>query len=304
MADEIKILRELRSTLHKFEEIELDDDIRAKVMSLVPAVDALRKLGKNLIPDGLKLSARDRLLAYFTMYPLTVLNEKELAVVAGISEWARRVRELRVQFGWKIISGIAAKEMLSENEIESSDINLGSMGPNDYALLTTEQDREAAHRWHLANRIRKQQIAMKDRILEYFRGNVGKEVTGEELRYVAKGSEWARRVRELRTEDGFPISTKMSGNPNLGVGEYVLEQDRQTPKHDRSISEPVRREVMRRDRYVCTRCRWTHFDWNRSDPRVFEIHHVKHHAQGGKSEPQNLITLCNVCHDEVHRMDG
>jgi hypothetical protein len=126
---------------------EHHDDIRAKVLSLVSAVDTLRKLGKNLISQGLKVSARDRLLTYFQMYPLTVLNEKELAVVAGISEWARR-------------------------------------------------------------------------------------------------------VRELRTEDGFPISTKMSGNPNLGVGEYVLEQDRQTPKHDRSIPEPARREVLRRDQYV------------------------------------------------------
>jgi hypothetical protein len=303
MADQTTILRELRDTLNGFEEIKPGEDVRERVLALVPAVETLRKIGKNVIPDGLKLSARNRLLTYFRMYPLTVLNEKELAVVAGISEWARRVRELRVQSGWKIISGVTAKEMLSEEDIERSDIDLGSMGPDDYALLATEQDRDAAHRWHLANQVRKQKGGMKDRILDYLRGNVSKEVTGEELRYVAKGSEWARRVRELRTEDGFPISTKMSGNPHLGVGVYVLEQDRQTPKHDRSIPDPLRREVLRRDQYECTSCGWSHIDWNRSDPRFLEIHHVQHHARGGRSEQENLITLCNVCHDEVHRMD-
>ncbi len=304
MVEESELLREARNILDQFERLELDEDIRTRVLALVPAVETLRKLGKKLIPNGLSLSARDRLLAYFRRYPLTVLNEKELAVVAGISEWARRVRELRVEQGWKIVSGITAKEMLSEEEITRSDIKLDSMGPNDYALLTPKQDRDAAHRWHLANEIRKQKGAMKDRILDYLRRNTGKAVTGEELKYVAQGSEWARRVRELRTEDGYPISTKQSGNPTLGVGVYMLEEDRQTPKHDRRISEPLRRRVLQRDQYTCTKCRWTHAAWNRSDPRFLEVHHIQHHARGGKSEENNLVTLCNVCHDEVHRMDG
>lgn len=304
MNDQDRLLSDLRAVLNQFETIGPTEDIRKRVLQLVPAMSGLRDLGKSMIPDGLTLSARERLLSYFCMYPLTVLNERELAVVAGISEWARRVRELRVQFGWKIISGVTAQEMLAESELEHGELEISAMGQNDYALLDTEQDRDAAHRWNLANAIRKQSLSMKDKIIEYLRANLGKEVTGEELRYVAKGSEWARRIRELRTEDGYPISTKQSGNPRLDTGVYVLEDDRQTPKHDRKIPEPMRRHVLRRDHYTCRRCGWSHADWNRSDPRFLEIHHKLHHARGGESKPDNLITYCNTCHDEIHRLEN
>jgi hypothetical protein len=133
------------------------------------------------------------------------------------------------------------------------------------------------------------------------RTNVGKFVTGEELRYVAKDkTEWARRVRELRTEYGWPIVTKNSGRPDLPIGTYLLEQDRQSPMHDRHIPDPVRREVLRRDNYQCKRCGWTHSLWNRSDSRHLELHHIEAHASGGDNTEANLITLCTVCHDLWH----
>lgn len=303
MNDQERLLDELRAVLDRFETLGPSEDIRTRVLELVPAVSALRDLGKSTIPEGLSLSARDRLLTYLRRYPMTALNELELAVVAGISEWGRRIRELRVQFGWKIISGVTAQEMLAERELDHGALEIRSMGPNDYALIDPKQDLEAAHRWHLANDIRKRPLSMKERIIRYLRSNVGKKVTGEELRYVARGSEWARRIRELRTEDGYPISTKLSGNPHLQIGVYVLEEDRQTPKHDRRVPEPLRREVLRRDRYACRNCGWTHDDWNKSDPRFLEVHHKIHHADGGLSQPENLITYCNVCHDEVHRLE-
>lgn len=300
-----KALSDLRSVLADFEEKSLSPEIRTRVQALLPAFSSLRKLGKSLIPDGLSLSARDRLLAYFLAYPRTVLNEKELALVAGISEWARRVRELRVQFGWKIITGVTAKQMLAEGEIEDTDIKLENLGPNDYILLETKQDRDAAHRWNIANDIRRSTGGSKEKILKYLRANVGKSITGEELSYVAKEkSEWARRVRELRTEEGWPITTKMSGNPSLPVGVYVLERDRQAPSHDRYIPEPVRRQALRRDEYKCQKCGWNHELWNRDDPRFLELHHIIHHAKGGTNELGNLITYCNSCHDQLHEVDN
>lgn len=300
------LLEELRETLESFESSrQRIDNLRDRVRSLVPAFETLRNLGKSLIPDGLNMSARDRLLAYFRWYPRVILSERELALVAGISEWARRVRELRVQFGWKIITGVAAGDMLRENEIGELQVDLSELGPNDYVLLDEQQDRDAAYRWNVANEIRKTELSMRERILEYLRRNVGNPVTGEELRYVAHGSEWARRVRELRTEYGWPITTKASGNPTLPVGVYVLEQDRQTPAHDRHIPDHVRREVLRRDGYQCQnpQCGWTHAEWNRSDPRFLEVHHVVHHAHGGKNDLENLVTYCNICHDRLHAVD-
>ena len=131
---------------------------------------------------------------------------------------------------------------------------------------------------------------------------MGLGVTNEELRYVAGDkTEWARRVRELRTEQGWPIATKTTGRPDLGVGVYVLQADRQSPEHDRSIPDDVRREVLRRDGYKCKKCGWSHDEWNPSDPRHLELHHIKHHVKGGENVEGNLQTLCTVCHDKVHR---
>ena len=177
------------------------------------------------------------------------------------------------------------------------------MKPNDYMLIDIIQDKESAFRWHLANEIRKSKSGMKEKILEYLRRNVTKPVTGEELRYVAQGTEWARRIRELRTEEGWPISTKQSGNPTLPIGVFVLERDRQTPQHDRRISDPKRREILRRDNCKCCKCEWSHSIWNPSDPRFLEIHHIRPHSKGGESDSDNLITYCNICHDIIHRVD-
>lgn len=91
------LLFELRKILEEFEKKSLSGDLRSRVIALVPAFEAVRKIGKSLVTEGLQRSARDRLLSYFLEYPRTVLSERELAVVAGISEWARRVRELRVE---------------------------------------------------------------------------------------------------------------------------------------------------------------------------------------------------------------
>ena len=193
------------------------------------------------------------------------------------------------------------KEMCEAEADEVPD-ELKQMKPDDYVLLRDTQDRDAAHRWHLANSIRKEGLSVRDKILKFMRSSVGQGVTNEELRYVARDkTEWARRVRELRTELGWPIVTKTTGRPDLDIGVYVLQADRQSPEHDRTIPDDVRRFVMRRDGCRCTKCGWSHSEWNPSDPRHLEIHHVRHHAKGGENEEGNLLTLCTVCHDEMHR---
>ena len=102
---------------------------------------------------------------------------------------------------------------------------------------------------------------------------------------------------------GWPIVTRNTGRPDLPIGVYVLEQDRQSPGHDRSIPDPIRRSVLVRDQYRCRECGWTHDLWNPSDPRHLELHHVRMHVKGGENTADNLVALCTVCHDEVHRKD-
>jgi len=298
-----ELLSRLRDLLNNFDRYLHQDDLRLQVKKLVPVNHLLRDLGCSLLKDDCVKSAQSRILQYLRLYQGLVIAGDELMVVAGISEYARRIRELRVQMGWKILSGVTAKEMREDAEAEGADAShLPKMKPNQYLLISPEQDRDAAHRWQIANRIRKGKEAVRDKILQYFRENVGMQVSGEELRYVANNkTEWARRTRELRTEFGWPIITKFTGRPDLPVGIYVLEEDRQAPEHDRKIPDDVRRAVLVRDRYACTDCGWTHEQWNPSDPRHLEAHHVHEHAKGGKNTAENLITLCNVCHDKAHR---
>lgn len=277
-------------------------NLRSKVQALIPAYHLLRDLGSSLIPREQAASARNRILFYLRKYPRTIVKGDELMVVSGIGDWPRRVRELRVEFGWSIVNGVTAKEMHSEAEFPLESIDASKLGPDDYILLDANEDREAAHRWNMANEIRRQKLSVRDKILVFLRKNVGRPVTGEELRYVANNrSEWARRVRELRTEQGWPVVTKNTGRPDLQIGAYVLELDRQSPAHDRAIPDSVRREILRRDDYRCRECSWHHKLWNPADPRHLELHHVTHHAKGGENVAGNLKTLCNICHDEVHR---
>jgi len=230
-------------------------------------------------------------------------------VVSGIGEWARRTRELRQDFGWNIITGITAKEIgeaANDDEggpITIDGIDISKLKPDEYILLDEKQDTEAALRWNQANTIRKKNASVQDKILELLRLNVGKPVTGEELRYVAKDkTEWARRVRELRTQEGWPVLTKTTGRPDLPVGVYVLKEDRQLPPHDRSIPKSVRIAVLKRDRHTCQAlgCGWNDSLWRPSDPRHLELHHKIHHRKGGANTEENLITLCNIHHDEIH----
>lgn len=303
-SDPEAVRRKVAKLIANFEAELRSGELRPKVLALIPIFHGLRDIGKALIPAEYASAARDRILYYFRRYPGTIINGDELLVVSGIQEYARRLRELRVQFGWAIVSGVTIREM-SEDEAEEVPDELKTMRPNEYVLLSATEDRDAAHRWNVANTIRKERGATRGKILKFFRANVGRGVTNEELRYVAGDkTEWARRVRELRTEHGWPIATKTTGRPDLGVGVYVLQADRQSPEHDRSIPDDVRREVLRRDGYKCRMCGWSHEEWNPSDPRHLELHHIKHHAKGGANAGENLETFCNVCHDKVHRREN
>ncbi len=307
MQDRAAEIARLKAMLDAFAERLADADLRDQVRSLVPVFHELRVLGCGLLPEEAG-SARARIIAYLLRYPMTLIDGDELLVISGIGEWARRVRELRVQFGWWIYTGVTLRELAEENPDAAADlaarigVGLDQIRPDQYLLASSEQDRDSAHRWNVLNGIRKQSMGVKAKVLAYFRANVGKPVTLEELRYLAGDkSEWARRVRELRTEEGWPIFTRMQGRPDLPVGSYVLDEDKQAPEHDRHIPDDVRIAVLERDGFACRQCGWTRDQLRHEDPRKFlELHHVEHHKDGGANTVENLVTLCNVHHDQVH----
>lgn len=283
------------------------DDLRSQVLALIPVYQKLQDLGVGLMQSP-GSSARDRIIQYLCRYHHTLIDGNELMVVAGIGEWARRVRELRVEYGWSIYSGVTVKELAQDSIPEMRGLReaLGidplQILPNQYVLMRQEADREAAYRWNQNNLIRKKKGSAKDKILELLRLNVGHAVTSEELRYVSgEKSEWARRIRELRTEDGWPIVGKMQGREDLPNGSYLLEADKQSEPHDRRISDETRISVLTRDNFSCTVCHWKRTNINREDPRKrLELHHIINHKDKGVNTIDNLTTLCNVHHDEVH----
>lgn len=301
--DPESIRKELQQLIFDFETQLKKGELRPKVLFLAEALRKFRLLGISLSgseTDSMD-SARKRILRYFLRYPLTVISGDELRIISGIQEYARRVRELRVQYGWPIASGLTISEMSSEGEFSVKKLGAENIKPSEYILISSVQDIDAASRWKVANSIRRSKDSVRNKILCYLKHHVGKPVTGEELRYVATDkTEWARRVRELRTEFGWPIVTKKTGDPNLPIGTYLLESLRQSPAHDRKIPDSVRGQVLRRDRYRCVKCGWDKTIWDKSDPRHLELHHVIEHVKGGKNIEDNLITLCTVCHDGVH----
>lgn len=297
---------ELRSSLIElltaFDKKLQHEDLREQVRALVPVFHTLRDLGSSLIPEDIS-AGRERMLAYLKRYPQTRIGGDELMVVSGIDDWARRVRELRSQLGWQILTGVGVRQMIAVEGIEKGMEDLTSMRPDEYYLVSTEPDRDAAYRWNVANGIRRKKGAVRDKLLEFLLMNVGKPVSGEELRYVANDkTEWARRVRELRTEFGWQVLTRQDGRIDLKLGEYVLESDRQAPEHDRKIPDEVRRAVLVRDEFRCQNptCSWAKRDALPEDYRVLELHHIDLHCKGGENVRENLLTLCDSCHDAVH----
>jgi hypothetical protein len=70
--------------------------------------------------------------------------------------------------------------------------------------------------------------AGSERVLKYLILRTGEIVTKEELRGVAGIHEFARRIRELREDHGWPIHSSVT-RPSLGVGEYLLESATKDP---------------------------------------------------------------------------
>jgi hypothetical protein len=281
------------------------EDLREQVIALIPVNYNLRDLGGSLKGLNESKSGMARMLEYLTKYVGVVVQGDELMVVSGIHDYPRRIRELRKERGWQIFSGVTLNEQKEDETAEKLELEkseaLPEMKTDDYVLISTVQDREAAFRWRIANDIRKERGSVKGKVLKFLLANVKKPVTGEELRYVAQDrTEWARRTRQLRTEEGWAVVTKSTGRPDLPIGVYVLESEKQGLPHDRAIPDRTRRKVLKRDEYTCQECGWNRQQWNPDDPRNLEVHHVQHHARGGGNEQENLKTLCNICHDEVH----
>jgi hypothetical protein len=300
MARRRRTYRDLSDSVARIEDrlgkfyVECGDlGLRDRVKRLADLLVEVKDLNVSSIRDaGVSARvARERLREYLQAHVGETIEGAELEVVGGISDYPRRIRELRVEHGFRIISG-ASKDPESGADL----------APDQYVLLHRDRDALAAARWKVANRIRRSGGNVRQRILEFLKANVGHVVTTEDLAYVANDrSEFGRRTRELRTEEGYAVATRFTGRPDLKGGEYVLQSvDRVAEPHDRHIPHEVQVAVYARDRNACRVCRWAPGPGTVDHARYLELHHVVEHKNRGPNTAENLIVLCSRCHDELH----
>lgn len=140
-------------------------------------------------------------------------------------------------------------------------------------------------------------MAARDRIRDLFEANVGKILTTQEIREVARISEYARRIRELRDEEGMQIKSHID-RADLKPGEYVLESLDRIPVIGRSISPQLRNEILERNGFTCQLCGAGPGDPDPFNPnRKIRLHidHIKPVSQGGSNNPDNLRVVCSAC---------
>jgi HNH endonuclease len=134
----------------------------------------------------------------------------------------------------------------------------------------------------------------------HFLNNLGKVMGGAELRLVAGDiSEWARRVRELRTEEGYLILTH-NDRADLKPGEYLLESAKPQPAFAREISKETRAFVLDRNGFTCQMCGAVAGEPHPYDPsRKTRLHigHVIDKSMGGSDDASNLKAICSVCNE-------
>ena len=121
-----------------------------------------------------------------------------------------------------------------------------------------------------------------------------------ELRPIAGNiSEWARRVRELRTEEGFLILTH-NDRADLKPGQYLLESAKPQPAFARGISKEARAFVLDRNGFTCQMCGAVAGEPHPYDPtRKTRLHigHVIDKSMGGSDDSGNLKAICSVCNE-------
>ena len=140
----------------------------------------------------------------------------------------------------------------------------------------------------------------REKLRIHFLANIGRIMDSHELREVAGNiSEWARRVRELRTEEGYLILTHNDRN-NLKPGEYLLETPKPQPAFERAISKEIRAIVLDRNGFTCQMCGAVAGEPHPYDPsRKTRLHigHIIDKSMGGKDDASNLRAICSICNE-------
>lgn len=139
----------------------------------------------------------------------------------------------------------------------------------------------------------------KAKLRDFFTQNVGVVLDSKTLSDVAGTSEWGRRVRELRNEEGMNIVTN-NDRSELKPGQYMLVNLKPLPAFERGISKETRAFVLDRNGFTCQMCGAA-----AGEPHPYDAHrktrlhlgHVIDKSMGGTDDASNLRAICSVCNE-------
>lgn len=136
---------------------------------------------------------------------------------------------------------------------------------------------------------------LKDFLLQH----VGVVLDSDDLRSASgNASEWARRVRELRNEEGMNIVTH-NDRSELKPGQYMLLDTKPLPSFARTMSKETRAYVLDRNGFTCQMCGIAAGEIHPFDGRKARLHigHIIDKSQGGSDDYSNLRAICSVCNE-------
>ncbi len=143
-------------------------------------------------------------------------------------------------------------------------------------------------------------MGARDLLRDFFLSNLGNVLDSEQLRVASGGiSEWARRIRELRNEEGYQILTH-NDRSDLRPGQYLLLTAKPEPAFERGISKETRSIVLDRNGFTCQM-----WGAGAGEPHPFDlsrktrlhIGHIIDKSMGGTDDPSNLRAVCSVCNE-------
>lgn len=140
-------------------------------------------------------------------------------------------------------------------------------------------------------------MSARDKLREYFLANVGKVLKTSKLRRVAGISDYQRRIRELRNEEGLQILTH-NDRADLHPGEYMLVSPKPKPRLAQGITADQRARILQRNGMTCQVCGAGAGEPDPFDPAKkvrLQVDHIIPLNEGGTSDDSNLRTTCSAC---------
>ena len=139
----------------------------------------------------------------------------------------------------------------------------------------------------------KPHTSANQKLRDFLRDHMGKVVTKDQLSAVAApATEWVRRVRGLRIDEGWPIASH-SQDGSLRPGEYMPTAEPPPGQYEfsRPISGALRAQVLKRNGYTCRMSgigAGERYDDDTARTARLQVGHIVNKHFGGQAVLSNL----------------